>query len=53
MRNGKGAKADTAVQFGTVDTTATAGTADPLPAQPSGYVEVLIGGVTKRLPFYD
>lgn len=40
--------------FGSTHTSATAGTATALPATPSGYVDVDIGGGTiKRVPYYD
>lgn len=39
--------------FGATSTSATAGAATALPAQPAGYVEVVIGGVVKKLPYYD
>lgn len=48
-RNNLGAAAKMQV----TGTTAIGGTADALPAQPVGYVEVDIGGVTKRIPYYD
>ena len=34
-------------------TSATGGSATALPAQPVGYVEILVGGVTKLVPYYD
>lgn len=39
--------------FGATHTSATGGAASALPALPSGYVEVDVGGVTKRVPYYD
>ena len=40
-------------KFGSTSTSATGGSATALPAQPSGYVEVDIGGATKKIPYYD
>jgi hypothetical protein len=36
----------------TQSTVGSAGAADALPATPSGYVEIVIGGTTYVLPFY-
>ncbi len=40
-------------QTGSTSTSATGGSASALPAQPAGYVNVIINGQTKRIPFYD
>lgn len=37
----------------TTSTSATGGSATALPAQPVGYVEVQVNGVTKKMPYYD
>lgn len=37
----------------TTSTSATGGSATALPAQPVGYVEVQVGGVTKKIAYYD
>lgn len=39
--------------LGPTHTSATGGSATALPAQPVGYVEIDIGGTTKRIPYYD
>lgn len=38
---------------GTTANSATAGAATALPAQPAGYLNVSIGGQTKKIPFYN
>lgn len=42
-----------AAKMTTTVTSATGGSATALPAQPVGYVEVDIGGATKKIPYYD
>lgn len=44
---------DAQKRFGTTSSSASAGAASALPATPSGYVEALIGGVVKKIPYYD
>jgi hypothetical protein len=44
---------DAQKRFGTTSSSATAGAASALPATPSGYVEAIIGGVVKKIPYYD
>lgn len=39
--------------FGTVTTTATAGTASALPSPPAGYTTVVIGGISYKIPLYN
>jgi hypothetical protein len=39
--------------FGTVTTTATAGTASALPSPPAGYTTVVIGGTSYKIPLYN
>lgn len=41
------------LKFGATSTTATGGAATALPALPVGYVEVDIGGTTRKLAYYD
>jgi hypothetical protein len=38
---------------GTTVTSAAAGTANPLPATPAGYLEIEVNGATQKLPYYD
>lgn len=44
---------DAQKRLGSTSTSATGGSATALPAQPVGYVEVVIGGNTKKIPYYD
>lgn len=44
---------DAAPQMTVTGTTATGGAASALPALPVGYVEVMIGGVAKKISYYD
>lgn len=42
-----------AAKMETTSTSATGGAASALPALPVGYVEVVIGGAAKKIPYYD
>lgn len=44
---------DAAPKMTATSTSATGGSATALPAQPVGYVEIKVGGVTKKIPYYD